>query len=59
MTHSLLDPAVMPENGEVNAFEVSSIVLCNELSCEDEVFRGTVTGSPGAGVGAALLSASC
>jgi hypothetical protein len=40
MTHSLLDPAVMPENGEVNALEASSIALCTELSRPEEEFAG-------------------
>jgi hypothetical protein len=43
MIHSLLDPAVTPENGEVNTLEASSIALCTELSCPDEDFAGLVT----------------
>jgi hypothetical protein len=48
MTHSLLDPAVMPENGEVNALAVSSTVRRRELSFAEEDFAGLAT-VPGGG----------
>jgi hypothetical protein len=59
MTHSLLDPAVTPENGEEKVFEVSSIALCTELSFPDEGFAGLVAVSAGFGVGAALFTSPC
>jgi hypothetical protein len=59
ITHSLLDPAVTPENGEVNTLEASSIALCTELSCPDEDFAGLVPVGAAAVGGAPPFRSPC